>query len=359
MRWTLAVAGVTIAGAVALSQGPIRSLLGEPARGELPELRVERSDLEESAIAIGTIRAKVGAEVKVGSRLSGVVSELNVEVGDRVTKGERLASLADADWRARVEVLRAQLASAEAEEGYAETELARTERLGELVPALELERVRRNLDVQRAGVRRARAALREAEINLGYTVIAAPVSGTIASVSTYRGETIAASLAAPTFVTIIDLDRLEVQCFVDETDIGRIAEGQPVTIRIDSFPGSELQGTVQAIHPKAQLVNNVVNYVVIVAIADRQGLALRPEMTVHVQFVLERKEGVLAIPRGAVLRREGRSFVIVREAGRWTERPVRTGLQTPQSVEIVSGLKPGETILADRNAWNATKEENR
>jgi macrolide-specific efflux system membrane fusion protein len=319
---------------------------------------VSRDTLTESTSAVGTIKPKVGAEVKVGSQLSGVVADLKVSVGDKVAKGDFLARLEDADWRARVNVLKADLVSAVAEQEYAKSELEKNERLGDLLPRLQLENVRRNVRVKEAQVVRMRASLAEAEIMLGYTVLRAPVSGTIASVSTYRGETVAASLASPTFVTIVDLDRLEVQSYVDETDIGRVHVGQRVTFRVDAFPGRDLEGVVQAIYPKAQLVNNVVNYVVIIDIVNKLGLLVRPEMTVHVTFIFEQREHVVTIPRSALLREGGRDFVVVQEAAdRWLERPVKTGLQTPQRIEIVAGLKEGETIIADKQAWKRHLEK--
>ena len=107
MRASVITAVVLLAIAAAFS----RSRMTSGGAIEMPALRVTRTTLAETAIAIGTIKPKVGAEVKVGSRISGVVTELNVEVGDRVKKGDLLASLEDADWRARTEVLRAQLAS--------------------------------------------------------------------------------------------------------------------------------------------------------------------------------------------------------------------------------------------------------
>jgi len=357
MRALLVTAGVMIvAGAAALSQPSIRARFLSRDVAAMPALRVTRSTLAETAVAIGTVRPKVGAEVKVGSRISGVVTELNVEVGDFVKKGDLLASLEDEDWRARADVLRAQLSSASAEEEQSAGELRRVERLGDLVPQLDADRARTSLKVRQAEVRRVRASLAEAEVSLRQTVIRAPVQGTIGSVSTYRGETIAASLASPTFVTIVDLDRLEVQTYVDETDIGRVREGQRVTFRVDAFPGRELEGAVEAIYPKAQLVNNVVNYIVIVGIAPGHGLPIRPEMTVHVAFVLDRREGVLAVPRSALLRKSGRAFVVVRRGGEWAERRVTTGMQTTQSIEITSGLRDGETILADRKRWKEAGE---
>jgi len=352
MRSLIAVACLLLAGFVAYRYAPVPSWARGPSKpDELPTLRAARETLTESTIAIGTVKAKVGAEVKVGSQISGVVGELRVNIGDEVSKGEILATLRDADWRSRVDVLKAQLNSAIAEKEYAEGDLARIERLADIVPLNQIENARRNLKVKQAEVERMRASIKQAEITLGYTVIRAPVSGTIASVSTYEGETVAASFAAPTFVTIVDLKRLEIQSYVDETDIGKVHPVQPITFRVDAFPGKELPGVVQAIYPKAQLINNVVNYVVIIDILDSAGLLIRPEMTAHVSFILERRENALSIPRNALLREGGRTFVIVRAGEEWKERQVKLGLQTPQRVEIVSGLQAGETIVADKQAW--------
>ena len=359
MRWLTISITVIAAGLLVFAYAPARSSMRGADAETLPTLRVHRMTLTESAVAIGTIKPKVGAEVKVGSQLSGVVARLNVNIGDRVRKGDLLAALRDDDWRARVDTLKAQLASSIAEQEFADGDLARVERIGDLVPVQQLENSRRQARVKAAEVARTRASLSEAEIMLGYTVIRAPVSGTIASVSTYEGETIAASFAAPTFVTILDLDRLEVQSYVDENDIGRVHVGQRVAFRVDAFPGQELGGVVRAIYPKAQLVNNVVNYVVIIDIIDRAGLQIRPEMTVHVAFILEQKNDVLAVPRSALLREAGRDQVVVRAGEQWTTRPVQTGLQTPQNIEIVAGLREGETIVSDKQAWKERMEKNR
>lgn len=352
MRWWIGTAVVVLAGVVAFAYAP-----GRKVDDSLPTITVHRSNLVESTVALGTIKPKVGAEVKVGSQLSGVVAKLNVNVGDVVRKGDVLAALRDDDSRARAGTLKAQLVSAIAERDFAQSELARIERMSGLVSATDIENAGRNLKVKSAEVERTRAALSEAEILLGYTVIRAPVSGTIASVSTYQGETIAASFAAPTFVTILDLDRLEVQSYVDENDIGRVHTGQKVTLRVDAFPQNELTGVVRAIYPKAQLVNNVVNYVVIVDIIDRAGLDLRPEMTVHVNFILAEKHDVLVVPRSALLREEGRDELIVRSGDQWSVREVRTGLQTPQQIEIASGVREGDAIVSDKQAWKQKTEE--
>ena len=331
-----------------------------PANTNIPTLRITRTDLLESAVATGTVKSMVGAEVKVGSQLSGIVAKLKVNIGDQVKKGDVLALLDDAQWRARVESLKAQLASSIAEAEYARSEFERNARLPPgLLPALDLEQRRRNVKVKEAAVAEVRARLAESETQLSYTRITAPVSGTIGSVSTYEGETVAASLSAPTFVIIVDLSRLEVQAYVDETDIGRVRRGQQVQFHVDSFPDHELQGVIRAIYPKAQLINNVVNYVVIVDIADRQGLLLRPEMTAHVTFTLDRRDHVLSIPRSALLSEAGRTFVIARQGDGWTRKPVRTGLRTTQKIEIDAGVTEGEVIAADVAQWRGESMEDK
>ncbi len=234
-------------------------------------------------VAVGIVKPQVGAEVKVGSQLSGVVSKLHVGIGTVVKRGAPLADLDDAQWRARVASLEAELAAANAEVDYARADLSRMERVASYSPQ-QVENARRNLNVRQANVEQARARLAEARVQLSYAQIRAPISGTVASVSTYEGETVAAAFAAPTFVTIVDLTRLELQTFVDEHDIGAVRPGQRVTFRLDAFRGRELPGVVRIVYPKPQLVNNVVNYIVIVDFTIPPDLAIRPEMTAHVQL---------------------------------------------------------------------------
>jgi RND family efflux transporter MFP subunit len=326
------------------------------ANGSLTTVRARSETLIDSTVAIGVVRSQVGAEVKVGSRVSGVVAKLRVGVGDTVRKGDVLAELDDAQWRARVASLEAEAASAAAELEYARADLWRMER----VPAFSVSQVderRRNVKVREAAVGQMRARLDEARIQWGYTRITAPISGTVASVSTYEGETVAADFTAPTFVTILDQTRLEVQAYVDEHDIGKVHVGQPVKLRVDAFAGEALEGRVRTIYPKAQLVNNVVNYVVIIDIDGGAKVVLRPEMTAHVNFILEQKADVVSVPPAALLRESGRSFVVVPSGRDWAKREVDTGLSTLSGTEIRAGLTVGDRVLADPVAWQKQKQE--
>jgi macrolide-specific efflux system membrane fusion protein len=177
----------------------------------------------------------------------------------------------------------------------------------------------------------------------------------VASVSTQEGETVAAGLSAPTFVTIIDLDRLQLNTYVDEVDIGKIMAGQSVTFTVDAFPARDFTGRVTAIYPSATIQDNVVKYVVAVDIADTDGGLLRPEMTANVRIRLEERTA-LAVPARAIRQEDGRSVVYVVEGEASVGRPVRLGWRDGPWTEVAEGVRAGERILVD--APPRAEEEN-
>jgi HlyD family secretion protein len=185
-----------------------------------------------------------------------------------------------------------------------------------------------------------------AEIQLSYAVITAPIAGVIGSVSTQEGETVAAGLSAPTFVTIIDLGRLQVEAYVDEVDIGKIKTGQRAVFTVDAFPADDFEGRVMAIYPKATIQDNVVKYVVALEIVSSYEGRLRPDMTASVSLQLEARD-VLAIPAREVRREAGRHVVYVSAKGRTAPREVRLGWKDGPWVEIAGGLTAGEEVLLD------------
>ncbi|MEM7356935.1 MAG: efflux RND transporter periplasmic adaptor subunit [Acidobacteriota bacterium] len=317
-----------------------------PMETEVETAFTGRRTLERTVLATGVIRPAVGAEIEVGSRVSGRVVDLPVRVGDRVQAGDLLARLDSKELDAGVEQAKADLELARAELAQAQSAAARQRRLAaqEVLPAAALDVAERDLAVAVARVESRAARLRAAEINRGYSRITAPIHGVIAEVSTRRGETVAASFAAPTFVTIINLERLEVRAFVDETDIGRVFVGQSATFTVDTYSEVEIPATVTAIRPKAELQGNVVNYVVLLAYEATEGVQLRPEMTAHLRLELERRENVLIAPRRSVHRRDGRTYVNVRRDGAWAEQEVQSGWRTDGVVEILGGLEDGDVL---------------
>lgn len=323
----------------------------DPGRADAPEttwVPATRRDLASRVLATGIVRPRVGAEVRVGSRVSGIVRRLYVGVGDRVAEGDLLAELDPTGLEARMRQTRAVRRTARAELELARQDARRARELfaEEILAASELDRALASAEVAGAALEEAEANLAAARDELDASRLTAPIPGIVASVSTQEGETVAASFAAPTFVTIVDLDRLEVQAYVDETDIGRVEVGQQATFTVDTYPDTEFEGRVTAIQPAAEVRDSVVNYVARITIDDEQGRELRPEMTTTVEIRLASRQDVLVVPSEAVRRERGRRFVLVKGPGgdpvrRW----VGTGWKDATHTQIMGGLEDDAEVL--------------
>jgi HlyD family secretion protein len=197
----------------------------------------------------------------------------------------------------------------------------------------------------RAQREQAAAAVRVLEAQVAYATIRAPIPGIISAISTQEGETVAAGLSSPVFVTIVDLQKLQVDAYVDETDVGKVRVGQKATFTVDAFPDREFPATVQAIYPKAVLMDNVVYYDVVLRIDEPLTGQLRPEMTTNVAIALDARKGVLTVPVRAISREQDRSVAYVLQDGRPVQRTVKVGWKDSQWVEIVSGLQEGDKVL--------------
>ena len=192
-----------------------------PNRSNEPEnvwetQKVIRRNISTSVLATGIIKPKVGAEVRVGSRASGTVTNLYVNIGDYVKKGQLLAEIDSSELKAKYNQALANLANAKVNMKYAKIELDRMKKLNEkeYVSEQTFDNAQRAFEITKSRVMQEKANVEFAKIQLGYTKIYAPTSGVIGSVSTQEGETVSASFSSPTFVTIIDLDRLEVWTYV-------------------------------------------------------------------------------------------------------------------------------------------------
>lgn len=370
---------------------------------------VGRRDFAASVLATGSVQPQIGAEVRVGARVSGKVERLLANIGDSVTQGQIVAQLEKADLEAvvaqrqaelelaeakfaaveslrpkEIEKARVDLEESEATHMLAEKELGRARqlharkvmtvedldnaeerfsvaqaRVASASKALELAEIRYKEDRRQANaeVSRAQSALENTKVQLSYTTITSPIAGVIASVSTEEGETVAATMQAPTFVTVIDLNRLQVDAFVDEVDIGKVKVGQRATFTVDAFPAHEFEGRVSAIYPKAIIQDNVVNYDVVVDVETPYHGLLRPEMTASVTIFLDQRQGVLAIPTRAVRRERGKTTVYVHENGRTQPRDVTLGWRDGAWVEVAAGLREGETILLEAPEVNLVTQD--
>jgi RND family efflux transporter MFP subunit len=333
---------------------------------------VTRRDFSSSVRAIGSVKPQIGAEVRMGSRISGRIMSLPANIGDKVEKGQILAELESADLRAvvarneaAVAVARERIADAEARAKLSDAVYQRKQKLTttlahnqQLVDEALRERESSLVGIQIATMEHelAQAQLRESQVTLSYATITAPISGVVASVTTQQGETVAAGLTAPTFLTIVDLERLQVNAFVDEVDIGKIAAGQRVVFNVDAFPAQDFTGQVRAIYPTATIVDNVVKYIVAIAINETQHRLLRPEMTANVQIMLESRT-VLAIPARAIRQESGRSVVHVSKGLETEVRPIRIGWRDGAWAEVVEGIATGERILLNASATSGGKQK--
>ena len=208
----------------------------------------------------------------------------------------------------------------------------------------------------KAGVAQARAALKQAEALLQYqqaqldlAVIRSPISGTVLTINTQQGETVAAGFSVQTLIAVADLNRLEVRAYVDETDVGRVRLGLPVEVRVQTYQDRVFHGHVSKIAAAATVKDNVVTYETTVAIDDAKGL-LRPDMTADVTLILGRRPNVLLVPSEAVHQAVGRALIYVlhrdkKGKERAEMRDVTLGTNDGIHTEIRTVLKEREEVI--------------
>lgn len=340
----------------ALALGAKRFLERRPGAdpASIDGVQVTRRDIGSVVTATGVIKPMVGAEVRVGSSASGVVTRLNVQIGDYVKQGEVLADVDSRELDAKRDAAEAAVRLANANLDYAQTDLHRKQQLFEdqIVARSELDVARQAYGVADQQYKQAQANLAGAITQLGYARIVAPISGTVESVTTQEGETVASSFAAPTFVTLLDLSRLEVWAYVDETDIGRIQIGQKAEFTVDTYGDHEFPGQITAIYPQAQIRDNVVDYIAVVRFKPSRGYTLRPEMTTNVTIFQQQHHNVLSLPISAVHLEGGRPYIIVRKGTSTERRWITTGLRDDSYWEITKGVSEGDEVLTT----NPTKQ---
>ena len=303
---------------------------------------LEKGRLIASVSATGTLVPVVS--VQVGSQVSGQLKEVLVDFNSQVSKNQLIAridpesfeyrvrqSQADLDaaraqvatQQANIAAQRAALSQVEVTLADARRDLERKEQLSDkkfLSPA-EVDKARAmvnslveqqksavaQVDVARANagnaaamVKQREAALSQARVDLERTAIRSPVSGIVIKRSVDKGQTVAASLQAPElFVIAEDLTDMRVDTAIDESEIGKIKVGQRATFTVDAFPGKTFEGEVRKVRKSAQVVSNVVTYLVDVS-APNPELQLLPGMTANVRIVTDTFEDVLKVPNAAV-----------------------------------------------------------
>jgi HlyD family secretion protein len=327
------VAGL-LAGAVAAGVYYFRGQ--ETAAGGAYRTQAARvMDIQWSISATGTVVPE--EVVDVGAQVNGQIAAFGegedgkpVDYGSTVAEGGVLARIDDVIYAADVATSRAQRSQAEAQVRVAEANVsqaearleqaardwARAQKLGQSMALSQAdfdaaksnyEQAEAAVAVARASVGQARAqvqiataAVERAERNLNYCTIRSPVSGVIIDRRVDIGQTVVSSLNAPSlFLIARDLRRMQVLVQVNEADVGHVRPGQPVTFTVDAFPSDRFRGEVRRVRLNATMTQNVVTYTVEIA-TDNASLRLLPYLTANVTFVIERREGVLAVPNAAM-----------------------------------------------------------
>ena len=195
------------------------------------------------------------------------------------------------------------------------------------------------------------------KVDFDYVQIRGPISGTVASVSTQKGETVAASFTAPTFVTIIGDNALQLVAMVDETDIANVKPGNSVAFTVDSYPSRDFPGTVDSIAPKATIVSGVVNYEVTIDI-KKDAKLLKPDMTANVTIRTVQHQAVL-LPMDAVHKDGDQTFVLIPGKNGSERKAVVLGIKDGASVEIKKGLSQTDGVLIASSSSGTGGENSR
>jgi HlyD family secretion protein len=321
-KW-LILAGVVVVAGLLAAFGLNRSTQAQHFTA-----KVERGEIDDVVEATGTINAVI--MVQVGSQVSGTIAKLNADFNSRVHKGDVVALIdpalfkgallqAAADLqnaRANLEAARANLQKAKAGLVQTKADYDRAVRLTKegVTSQQQLDLAKSNYDAADASVGAAAANVTQAEAqvsqkdaavnvaqtNLDYTVIRSPIDGTVVARNVDVGQTVAASLQAPTIFTIAqDLTKMWVYAKTDESDVGNIKLGKPVTFKVDAFPKDTFRGVVSQVRMNATTVQSVVTYDSIIEFANPE-LKLFPGMTAYVTIPVATARNVLKLPNTAL-----------------------------------------------------------
>jgi HlyD family secretion protein len=289
---------------------------------------VGRGDIVDTVGATGTLQAVT--TVQVGSQVSGSIQELGADFNSIVKKGQVIARLDPSLFDAQVQQSQANLAQARANLTKARSELDRSkvqlvdaqQKFGRaqelssrsLLATSELDAAKVAVDTAKAGVAsqeatvtqvqaavtQSEASLNQAQVNRAHTIIEAPIDGIVTQRSVDVGQTVAASMQAPTlFVIAADLKEMQVNANIDEADVGRIRPGQHVSFRVDAYPTDNFEGVVTQIRLQPVVVQNVTTYGTVITVPNTQ-LKLKPGMTANVKIEIANRAGVLRVPNAAL-----------------------------------------------------------
>jgi HlyD family secretion protein len=337
---------------------------GEDPTTEYRRATVDRGTVEQVVSATGTLQAT--RTVDVGTQVSGKIAEILVDYNDRVVEGQLLARIDPAILSNEVRSAEAGVERARAELEQARQALGRSRALHDqqVITDSEFEQAEYAQVVASSSYTSAAVALERARRNLEYTEIRAPIGGVVVERAVDVGQTVAASMSAPTLFRIAeDLSQMEILAQVDESDVASVREGQEVRFQVQATGEESFTGTVRQVRLQSASAENVVSYTVVIGVENREQKLL-PGMTASVDFLVASAAEVLRVPSAALRIRpteamqasagsaagagEGTGTLWTTDGtGRFRTLTVHTGLTDGQFTEISgAGLAEGTEVIA-------------
>ena len=345
-RWRLLAVALVAVGASACGHAPAdEAIASEPVPTIAAEVAtVTRRDLTERLLVRGAVVALPNQDVKVAALVAGRVERVSVAEGDTVRAGQVVAVVDPRPLEDQKRQAAATLAQARAALDNATSNLGRTERLlaRGIAAGKELEDARAQQATSAAAVEQAEAGLATAERQLARTQVASPIAGAVVKRLVSVGEQVDGTAAQP-IVEIANVDRVEVAASVPAGHLGAVRAGQAAIVTSESAAGRTFTGQVVAIAPAVDPATNAAIARVRLANPDH---ALRVGAYAEVHLALREKRAALTVPAGALQRGEAGTFVYVVSGEQATRTAVQVGIETPDGIELLSGVEEGQQVLA-------------
>ena len=348
---------------------------------------VTRGDLTQVITATGQLNPVV--KVEVGSQISGMIKDLLVDFNSIVKKGEIVAQIDPATYEANLLQSEGNLSNAKAARELSRTSAERVKSLNAstLVSQAEYDKAMAELQQAEANVRINEATLKRAQVDLQRCTIRAPIDGVVISRNVNVGQTVAASLSAPTlFLIVNDLSKMQIEANVAEADIGRVKLGQDAEFTVDAFPSQTFRGKVSQIRNAPIIEQNVVTYGTIIEVQNPK-LELKPGMTANVSIIVAHRDDTLKLANAALRfrppvteeskveapaakspKKSGSSgkkkdkqksertvYIQIQSTGSSTSNApaavvlqpvlIKTGITDGSSIEVIDGLKEGDEVV--------------
>ena len=351
----------------------------KPAIIVLQKEKVEKGDVTTEVTATGSVQPV--DEIEVGTQVSGLVSKIYVDYNSQVKKGELIAELDKTNLQENVINAQANYNAALNEVSYYQQNYDRKKNMydNQIISKADYEQAYYQLHNAKAAVTQRLTLLNQAKTNLGYANIYAPIDGVVLSREVEVGQTVAASISAPTLFKIAkDIKKMQVEANVDEADIGQVKVGQRVTFTVDAYPLEEFQGEVSQVRLSPTTTSNVVTYTVIVdaqnpeeklkpgltativiytnelkgvTIVNNKAINFSPDLTLLAEYYAQKRINA-SMPQMERSKGKNKHVWVENLDGSLSQKAIVIGSNDGIHVEVVSGLTQGEEVITSLNSFN-------